>query len=161
MSVVIKNMQMPTSCEECRLSTWIHKTAIADEKLCTINVRVCAYREEYKEYKQIDDSSKHPDWCPLEEIKEPTWDGDKNMKKLWRFEWDSYYGNLTGLFKATDEEIINLIGKEVYFGEMEGKHSEVCGTIEEGEITLESDNPVVVEAIEPIGLNPLECITEE
>lgn len=83
------------------------------------------------------------------------------MKKLWRFEWCSDYGNLTGLFKATDAEVENLLGKQVYFGDVEGKYSEVYGTIEKGEITLESDNPVVVEAINPIGLNPLEYIVED
>lgn len=82
------------------------------------------------------------------------------MEKLWRFEWDSDYCILCGLFKATDEEVKNAIGKEIYLGEMSGKHSEVSGTIEEGEITLESDNPIVVNAIHPIGIDPLEYINK-
>lgn len=65
------------------------------------------------------------------------------------------------MFVATDEEVQNLIGKEVYFGEYAGKHSEVHGTIEEGEITLVSDNPIVVEAIGNFGLDPLEFLENE
>lgn len=83
------------------------------------------------------------------------------MKKLWKFEWDSLYSFLGGLFVATDEEVQNLIGKEVWFGEYDGKHSEVHGTIEEGEITLVSENPVVVEAVGDFGLNPLEFLENE
>ena len=82
------------------------------------------------------------------------------MKKLWKFEWDGDYAFIGGLFVATDEEVQNLIGKEVWFGEYEGKNSEVCGTIEEGEITLVSDNPVVVEAVGNFGLNPLDFIED-
>jgi hypothetical protein len=83
------------------------------------------------------------------------------MKKLWKFEWHSLYSFLGGLFVATDEEVQNLIGKEVWFGEYDGKHSEVHGTIEDGEITLVSDNPVVVEAVGNFGLNPLEFLENE
>lgn len=83
------------------------------------------------------------------------------MKKLWKFEWDSDYAFIAGLFVATDEEVQSLIGKEVCFGEYEGKHSEVCGTIEEEEITLVSDNPVVVETVGNFGLNPLDFVDED
>ncbi len=77
------------------------------------------------------------------------------MKKLWKFEWDSDYAFIGGLFTATDEEVRGLIGQELFLGECEGKHSEVYGIIEESEITLVSDNPVVVEAIGCFGINPL------
>lgn len=80
------------------------------------------------------------------------------MKKLWKFEWYSNYAFIGGLFAATDEEVQNLIGKEVFFGEYAGKHSEVHRTIEDGEITLVSDNPIVVEAVGNFGLNPLDFV---
>ena len=83
------------------------------------------------------------------------------MKKLWKFEWGVEHAFIGGLFVATDEEVKNLIGKQVYFGEYEGKHSDVYGTIEEGEITLVSDNPIVVEAVGDFGLNPIEFLNEE
>lgn len=83
------------------------------------------------------------------------------MKKLWKFQWESGYAFIGGLFVATDEEVQSLIGKEVFFGEYEGKHSEVYGIIEEGEITLVSDNPIVVEAVGDFGLNPLNFVEED
>ena len=83
------------------------------------------------------------------------------MKKLWKFQWDSCYAFVGGLFVATDEEVKDLIGKEIYFGEYEGKHSELFGTIDEEDITLVSENPVVVEAVGDFGLNPLEFLEEE
>lgn len=82
------------------------------------------------------------------------------MKKLWKFEWENYYAFIGGLFAATDEEVKNMIGKEIFLGEYEGKHSEVYGTIEEGEIVLVSDNPVVVEAVGNFGINPLDFLEE-
>lgn len=83
------------------------------------------------------------------------------MKKLWKFEWDSDYAFIGGLFVATDEEVQSLIGKEIYIGEYEGKHSEVYGTVEEDEITLVSDNPIVVESVGDFGINPLWFLNED
>ncbi len=82
------------------------------------------------------------------------------MKKLWKFEWGANYAFIGGLFCATDEEIENLIGREIYLGEYEGKHSEVYGTVDKEDITLVSDNPVVVEAVGNFGINPLEFLEE-
>ena len=40
-------------------------------------------------------------------------------------------GNVEGLFIATEEEIDKfLVGREIYFGEILGKHSEVCISFE-------------------------------
>ena len=81
---------------------------------------------------------------------------------LWSFYWDcGRQGDVEGLFKATREEVENAIGKEVYFGEILGKHSEVCGTLEEGEIKLVSDNPIEVMNATESGYNPLEYLNYE
>jgi len=49
---------------------------------------------------------------------------------LWRFFWDcGCWGVLEGLFVATNEEVENIIGKEVDFGEVLGKHSDIFGDI--------------------------------
>ena len=54
---------------------------------------------------------------------------------LWKFHWDcGRAGDVEGLFIATEEEVENLIGSEVYFGEILGKHSEVYGTVEKGHL---------------------------
>lgn len=78
---------------------------------------------------------------------------------LWRFCWDCRGGEVEGIFRATKEEVEDAIGKKVYFGEILGKHSEVCGTIEEGEITLVADNPIEVQCAIESGYNPLEYLS--
>lgn len=81
---------------------------------------------------------------------------------LWSFYWDcGRQGEVEGLFKATKEEVENAIGKEVYFGEILGKHSEVYGTLEESEIELVSDNPIEVMNATESGYNPLEYLEDE
>ena len=82
------------------------------------------------------------------------------MQKLWKFEWDLEYGLCVGLFKATEEEIESLYGRTVYFGDIEGKNSDVYGEIERGDITLISEDPVVINAVPKIGCNPLEYLPE-
>ena len=67
------------------------------------------------------------------------------MEKLWKFHWDcGRQGDLDGVFIATEEEVQSLVGQEVYFGEVLGKHSEVYGTIEQGEITMITNNAEAV-----------------
>lgn len=85
---------------------------------------------------------------------------------LWKFEWDcGRQGVLKGLFAATEEEIEDAIGKIANFGEVLGKHSEVYGPIEEGEITKIDLDTETVEKVTRIigdntwsGYNPLEYI---
>lgn len=53
------------------------------------------------------------------------------MKKLWKFELDwGRMGTLEGLFVSEPEPLMELIGKEIYFGECLGKHSEVVDKME-------------------------------
>ena len=87
-------------------------------------------------------------------------------KYLWKFYWNCRReGEVEGLFVATEDEVNNSIGKEVRFGEILGKHSEVGGTIEEGEITkLDLDFETVEKVTKLLGntwagYNPLEYIT--
>lgn len=82
-------------------------------------------------------------------------------KYLWKFHWDSDCAFLGGLFVATEEEVKNLIGKTLDLGEYEGKYSEVVGTLEEGDISLVSKNPIVVKEIGNFGINPLNFIEKE
>lgn len=82
------------------------------------------------------------------------------MEKLWKFEWNTTDFLCVGLFRATDEEIESIYGREIYLGEIAGKHSDVSGTVERGEIELISDDPVVINAIPEIGYNPLAYLPE-
>lgn len=82
------------------------------------------------------------------------------MKKLWKFCWDDPYCFLGGLFVATDKEIENIIGRQAYFGEVGGKHSEIYGIIEEDDIELVTTDQRIIETIGDFGLNPLFAIEE-
>ncbi|MGV6935852.1 hypothetical protein ACWA2B_10095 [Paenibacillus sp. CMM36] len=89
-------------------------------------------------------------------------------KYLYKFNWDcGRQGEVEGLFVATKKEVNYAIGKEVYFGEILGKHSEVYGTIEEGEIEKINIDPSAVEQVAKhlgqtwSGYNPLHYIRYE
>lgn len=89
------------------------------------------------------------------------------MKNLYSFYWDcGRSGRLDGLFISTPEEVESIIGTEVYFGEVLGKHSEVYGTIEANEIKLVSDDQEKVEWLESLlggsvsGYNPFDYLPE-
>jgi hypothetical protein len=86
------------------------------------------------------------------------------MKKLFKFEWDcGRMGIVDGLFIATEKEVDNLIGKEIYLGDALGKHSDISGTIEANEIKILGVSQDVVLELEKqgntlCGYNPLEYI---
>lgn len=91
-----------------------------------------------------------------------------NQKYLWSFYWDcGRSGSLEGLFVATEKEIEEATGQEVYFGEVLGKHSEVYGTIDEGDISKVEISPEAVEEVSKhlgetwSGWNPLEYVRYE
>lgn len=91
------------------------------------------------------------------------------MKGLYSFHWDcGRMGDLTGLFVANKKAVENIIDKYVDFGEVLGKHSEVYGYIEEGDIVLETDDQDFIQKLqfhlgeETIsGYNPLHYMGEE
>lgn len=86
------------------------------------------------------------------------------MKKIFQFNCDcGRSGELDGIFVADHEEVENLIGKGIYFGEVLGKHSEIYGVLEEDEIKVISDDQEFIEKFEEImgsgtisGFNPLD-----
>lgn len=69
------------------------------------------------------------------------------MKKLWKLEQNI----AAGLFTATEEEVLELIGKEVCFGELTGGFSGTTSTIRAEEISLISNDPIVADAIDKFG----------
>lgn len=90
------------------------------------------------------------------------------MKVLAKFFWDcGRSGNIDGLFIAEKFAIEQTIGKHIYLGEVLGKHSEVYGDIDAGDIEIISEDPVVVELLLNLfedgtisGFNPLGYIKE-
>lgn len=85
------------------------------------------------------------------------------MKKLYSFYWDcGRSGGLSGLFIAEESEVQKILGKEVYFGEVLGKHSEIYGTVDIDDIEEVSSDTEKVEWLENLlgstisGYNPLD-----
>jgi hypothetical protein len=88
---------------------------------------------------------------------------------LYKFYWDcGRYGDVEGLFVADESEVASCIGKEVYFGEILGKHSDVYASLEWKDLTLKSnDQEFILKLFEIMGnntisgYNPLEHIDKE
>jgi len=88
--------------------------------------------------------------------------------KLYKFFWDcGRMGSVEGLFAANPKTISDAIGKEVYFGEILGKHSEIFGPLNEKDL---EEIPIEESAVEKIvsvtgtsisGYNPLDYLSEE
>ena len=89
------------------------------------------------------------------------------MKALYKFYW--YYGrmgNVEGFFIADIRDVANAIGKQVCFGEILGKHSDVYGTLSKGDLRVVSCDQNLIEELSKIGLdlcgyNPLNYLEEE
>lgn len=90
------------------------------------------------------------------------------MKKLYKFKWDcGRDGSVEGVFIAEEQEVKDAIGMPVDFGEILGKHSDVYGTIDDGEITEVKVSEITVKEMEEAlgsticGYNPLHYILYE
>ena len=83
------------------------------------------------------------------------------------FCWDcGRMGDVEGLFVTTKETLQAALGKEVYFGEILGKHSEIYGTLEKDDVEILTDDQEFIEKFIEImgdgtisGYNPLEYIS--
>lgn len=89
-----------------------------------------------------------------------------SQENLYKFAWDvGRAGTVEGLFVATPSKVESMIGKEVYFGEILGKHSEVYGTLETKDLQVISSDVEFVktfkETVKSFGYNPLEYIENE
>lgn len=90
------------------------------------------------------------------------------MEGVYSFEWDcGRNGSIEGLFIADSSNVANAIGKQVYFGEVLGKHSEVFGTLEKDEIVLITEDQDFITACRKIfkydtlsGYNPLDYLDD-
>ncbi len=86
---------------------------------------------------------------------------------VYRFYWDcGRMGELTGVFVAEEKAVKKHIGADIYFGEVLGKHSEIFGTLDEGDLELLETEPVFVSKFEEIfphgtGYNPLNYLRED
>jgi hypothetical protein len=83
-------------------------------------------------------------------------------KHVYQWFWDcGRHGSLEGLFVATEGRIKEAEGKEAYFGEVLGKHSDVWVELESKHFSKLSSDENVVEFVKdhgPFGYNPLHYI---
>ena len=88
------------------------------------------------------------------------------MKAIYKFFLDAGYGKLHGIFVASKEDVEALIesGRFVYFGEVCGKHTDVCDQMTTDNLTLVSDIEEDVAWFESLslatGFNPFEYIAQ-
>ena len=85
---------------------------------------------------------------------------DSRTPALFRFHWDcGRMGSLDGVFVATPAEVEAAMGKNLAFGEVLGKHSDIRGTLDPGDITLVEASPGFAAEFKRIfggtGYNPL------
>lgn len=86
------------------------------------------------------------------------------MKKLYSFSIDTKHSFVGGLFIAEEEAVKSLIDKTIYFGEVDGKYSEIRWLVENGEIRERSDDQSLIATLESIfgetlsGYNPFDYL---
>lgn len=71
-------------------------------------------------------------------------------------------GELEGSFVCEEETLKSLYGKDIYFGEVLGKHSDIVALLEESDITIKTDDQDFIKLFEEImgegwstGINPI------
>lgn len=63
------------------------------------------------------------------------------MKVIVEFFWDcGRMGDLSGLFICNKEDLEKIYGKDIYFGECLGKHSEISGTADESDFVIKTED---------------------
>lgn len=83
-------------------------------------------------------------------------------KVLYKFYWYcGRMGDVEGVFKAKKSFVESVIGNNVYFGEILGKHSDVYGTLGEEDLEIISEDPIVVMNTPESGYNPLKYMQFE
>ena len=84
------------------------------------------------------------------------------MLGVYRLSFDLGRGTLHGIFVESEEKVKMLIESkvEVYFGEVAGKHSDVYGPVEEGELELLTNDESFVSKFQEFklatGYNPFD-----
>lgn len=64
----------------------------------------------------------------------------QDAEVLWKFLWDTRQGVVESIFVATRRELETIIDREICFGEILGKHSEIEGILEAVDFKLLSDD---------------------
>lgn len=87
---------------------------------------------------------------------------------LVKFHWDcGRMGDVRGMFVTTKAQLEAGYDREVYFGEILGKHSEVYGKLERGDIEIVTEDQAFLQQLvkhvgtELGGYNPLSYFRED
>lgn len=73
------------------------------------------------------------------------------MLGIYRFSWDcGRAGTLDGVLIADSDDVRSIVGKYIHFGEVLGKHSDIQGTVEEGELKLVTNDPTEVAVVQKV-----------
>lgn len=88
---------------------------------------------------------------------------------LAQFNWDcGRSGSVEGLFVTTYTELEKTYGKNIYFGEILGKHSDVHGILERHDIEIKSEDTDFISKLVDIlgttnisGYNPFDYLSED
>ena len=92
------------------------------------------------------------------------------MVKLFAFNADyGRMGFLSGTFLADEDDVFNLTGKKVHFGEALGKHSDITYEVDDDDFSIidikQSSIDDLIKALDGektlSGLNPFEYLDEE
>ena len=84
------------------------------------------------------------------------------MQKIFKYSLNyGRMGTLEGMFFSTEEEIGKILGKEIYFGDVLGKHSNINVEFERSDFEVVEVTDDFVKTIKELGLvpngyNPLE-----
>lgn len=76
-------------------------------------------------------------------------------------------GSLDGLFVSTPEKVAKVVGQEVYFGEVLGKHSEIYGILEEKDLEIIDIDETAIDKLISVlgttfsGYNPIDYYEEQ
>ena len=86
-------------------------------------------------------------------------------KGIYKFYRDcDRFGSLEGIFIEDSDRIEASIGKEMYFYEVLGKHSEITLDLEEVDIVLVTEDENIISLFEEnqmqMGINPIEYLRE-
>lgn len=71
-------------------------------------------------------------------------------EKIYKFEVSGRSGSLESVFAATEEQIAWIVGKDIWFGDVWGKHSSVSLTMETQDFTVVTEDPTAVKTFKEI-----------
>jgi hypothetical protein len=85
------------------------------------------------------------------------------MRTIYKFHVDcGRMGDLDGVFSADSEDVEKLLNREVFFGEVLGKHSDISEVIDEENLTAITTNAEFIELFDKYelsnGFNPFDYI---